>query len=213
MRTYLIPLVALAAIFNACTNGPSPEETARTEKEAANKAAYEKFSEAWDAKDKQALSEVLADDFMTHNPDPSIPSTGKQHILDQVDAYFGMSSDMSSTRKLLMVDGDWVAAVAMVNGTNDGAMGDMPVTGKPWEATAIDLVRVEDGKIMEHWGLFDAMGMMHQLGLFDEGQDDMAMDKEHVCTKACVGDKHEFAHGEKGHICGEECMRMREKKS
>jgi hypothetical protein len=118
--------------------------------------------------------------------------------------------------KLVTVDGDWVTGVAMVNGTNDGAMGDMPATGKAWEATSIDVVRFENGKIVEHWGVFDAMSMMSQLGMFEDeghGHDDMTMDKEHACTKACVGDKHVYAHGEKGHVCGEECMRMREKKS
>lgn len=209
-------MIALIGLFSACGNGPSPEQKALAEKEAANKAAYEKFNAAWEAKDKATLSELLSDDFVTHNPDPMIPSTGKQQILDQVDAYFGMSSDMKASGQVMLVDGDLVAGVALIKGTNDGAMGDMPATGKAWEATAMDVLRFENGKIVEHWGVFDAMSMMSQLGMFDgegHGQEEMAMDKEHVCTKACVGDKHVYAHGEKGHVCGEECIRMREKKS
>ncbi|MBP6313417.1 MAG: ester cyclase [Flavobacteriales bacterium] len=212
MKTTTFFLAISAITFlGACNSGPSPEQKALADKEAINKAAFEKFGEAWAKKDKAALSEVLADNFMTHNPDPSIPSTGKQHILDQVDAYYGMSSDMAGDPKLMMVDGDWVAGVVMAKGTNDGAMGEMPATGKKWEATAVDFMRFENGKIVEHWGVFDAMTMMQQLGMFDH-HDDIAMDKEHVCSDKCKGDKHLYAHGEKGHECAEECKKVMESK-
>lgn len=36
--------------------------------------------------------------------------------------------------------------------------------------------------------------------------------KEHKCTKACTKDKHVYAHGEKGHVCGDACKKMMEKK-
>ncbi len=36
--------------------------------------------------------------------------------------------------------------------------------------------------------------------------------KEHKCTKACTKDKHVYAHGEKGHTCGEACKKMMDKK-
>ncbi len=31
--------------------------------------------------------------------------------------------------------------------------------------------------------------------------------KEHVCTSACKDGSHVYAHGEKGHTCGEECKK------
>lgn len=31
--------------------------------------------------------------------------------------------------------------------------------------------------------------------------------KEHTCTSACVDGKHVYAHGEKGHVCGDMCMK------
>ena len=36
----------------------------------------------------------------------------------------------------------------------------------------------------------------------------MAM-KDHVCTASCKDGKHMYAHGEKGHVCGEECKKMK----
>ena len=40
--------------------------------------------------------------------------------------------------------------------------------------------------------------------------DKMAL-KEHKCTKACTKEKHIYAHGEKGHTCGEACKKMEKK--
>lgn len=31
--------------------------------------------------------------------------------------------------------------------------------------------------------------------------------KTHVCTAACLNGKHVYLHGEKGHVCGPECMK------
>ena len=41
----------------------------------------------------------------------------------------------------------------------------MPATGKSIDVQVIDIMRFgDDGLVNEHWGLFDALGMMQQLG-------------------------------------------------
>ncbi|MBK6859170.1 MAG: hypothetical protein IPK91_12245 [Saprospiraceae bacterium] len=37
--------------------------------------------------------------------------------------------------------------------------------------------------------------------------------KDHVCTVACKDGAHVYAHGEKGHTCGEACKKMKSAKS
>ncbi|HMC98460.1 MAG TPA: ester cyclase, partial [Flavobacteriales bacterium] len=54
---------------------------------------------------------------------------------------------------------------AMVSGTNTGSMEGMAATNKPWNVTGMDFIRFENGKAVEHWGLFDNTTMMTQLGL------------------------------------------------
>jgi predicted ester cyclase len=41
---------------------------------------------------------------------------------------------------------------------------DMPPTGKSIAVGVIDIFRIAGGKIVEHWGQMDSMGMMQQLG-------------------------------------------------
>ena len=40
----------------------------------------------------------------------------------------------------------------------------MPPTGKSISVGVIDIFRIAGGKIVEHWGQMDSMGMMQQLG-------------------------------------------------
>ena len=52
-----------------------------------------------------------------------------------------------------------------VAGTNRGELMGMPATGKRADVQLIDIIRFGDnGLSREHWGVFDALGMMQQLG-------------------------------------------------
>lgn len=42
----------------------------------------------------------------------------------------------------------------------------------------------------------------------DEKKSEQAQMKEHKCSDACRDGKHFYAHGEKGHTCGEDCKKM-----
>jgi predicted ester cyclase len=203
--------MAAIALLASCGGGPTPEQKALMDKEVANKAAFEKLMSAWDSGNEAILDSLIADNFVEHNPDPNIHSTGRQHWKDMMKEYKASFPDMKATPHVTMVDGDWVAGCATVSGTNTGPMGPMPATNKPVkDLTGIDLCRFENGRMVEHWGAFDAMSMMMQLGMMgDMGGGGMAMEKEHVCNPGCKGDKHNYLHGEKGHVCSPDCPEMK----
>ena len=53
----------------------------------------------------------------------------------------------------------------VATGTNDGSfMGHAP-TGRPIRIDVFDAIRVEDGRMVEHWGVPDRLGALLQLGL------------------------------------------------
>ena len=72
---------------------------------------------------------------------------------------------MTSEIHQLIASDDKVAIRSTFRGTHDGDFMGIPATGKTVEVGGIDIVRVRDGKFVEHWGLFDAMGLMQQLGV------------------------------------------------
>src|SRR5262245_4318695 len=63
------------------------------------------------------------------------------------------------------VAGDVAWARNVATGTNDGSFMGHPPTGRPIRIDVIDVVRVQDGLITEHWGVPDRLGVLRQLGL------------------------------------------------
>ena len=63
-----------------------------------------------------------------------------------------------------MADGDLEAGRAVLTGTHQGDLMGVPATGNQVEIETVDIIRIQDGKVAEHWGLTDAMGIMEQIG-------------------------------------------------
>jgi len=210
MKRNILWSAAAVVLLAACGGGPTPEQKALADKEAANKAAFENIGKAWNTGDEKLLSENIADNFVNHNPDPMIPGEGKARYIAAMNSYLASSPDMKAEGKVMMVDGDWVCGVAMVKGTNTGDMGPgMPATNKAWEASGIDVIRFENGKAVEAWSGFDVMKMMSDLGMDMGGGGDMTAEQDHVCNPGCKGDQHAVLHGEKGHACAPDCPGMK----
>ena|SRR5690348_4765273 len=65
----------------------------------------------------------------------------------------------------LVVDGDFVWLRMTGTGTNDGSFMGHPPTGKRMRTPVFDLLRIRDGRLVEHWGVPDRLGALFQLGL------------------------------------------------
>ena len=63
-----------------------------------------------------------------------------------------------------LAEGDLEAARTVLTGTHDGELMGVAPTGKMVEFETIDIIRVEDGKVVEHWGVTDVMALMQQVG-------------------------------------------------
>jgi predicted ester cyclase len=64
----------------------------------------------------------------------------------------------------LFVEGDRVVVCATLRGTHLGDFLGIPPTGNAITVSNIHIVRIADGKIVEHWDHGDDMGLMRQLG-------------------------------------------------
>jgi len=62
-------------------------------------------------------------------------------------------------------EGDKAAFRWLMSGTHKGEFLGVSPTGKRVEAMGMDIVRLAEGEIVEHWGEFDVMGMLRQLGV------------------------------------------------
>ena len=111
-----------------------------------------------------AVSEYLAPDVVEHNPWPGFPAT-IQGFKDGTREFLTGFPDARVEIDEMLADGDKVIVRNRLVGTNSGPFMGMPATGKNIDVEGIDIVRIVDGRQAEHWGLYDAAGMMMQLGL------------------------------------------------
>lgn len=126
-------------------------------------ATVRRLYELLNAGDIDGFGALLADDFVEQE-DLDMPPTreGVQAFFRTMRAAF---PDMRMTLDDVLPSGDRVVVRARFTGTNHGEFMGMPPTGRAVSVALIDIMRLEDdGLVHEHWGLFDRMGMMHQLG-------------------------------------------------
>jgi predicted ester cyclase len=64
----------------------------------------------------------------------------------------------------MVAEGDKVAISVNVTGTYKGEFQGIPATGKQVSFTAMDILTIIEGKIVEEWATADMMGLMQQIG-------------------------------------------------
>ena len=72
--------------------------------------------------------------------------------------------DFHHTVEDLVAEGDKVVPRLTLRGTHQGDFQGLPPTGKQVTFSGINVMRLEDGKIVEHWSIGDTLGMLQQLG-------------------------------------------------
>jgi steroid delta-isomerase-like uncharacterized protein len=87
-------------------------------------------------------------------------------LKEQMTGFRAAFPDLKFTINDIIADGDKVWALSTLTGTHTGAafMG-MPANGKSFTAQGVDIVRITNGKAVEHWGFYDNMKMMADLGM------------------------------------------------
>ena len=73
--------------------------------------------------------------------------------------------DLRVTIEDMIAERDKVVTRFTTHGTQHGAFGGIPPTGKQVSVSTIEITRIAGGKIVEDWGLDDRLGMLQQLGL------------------------------------------------
>jgi steroid delta-isomerase-like uncharacterized protein len=128
---------------------------------ATMRRAYELIT----AGDIDGFAELLADDMIEHEETPGLAPT-KEGVKQFFTMYRAAFPDLRMEPEDIIASGDRVAVRARVTGTHTGEFMGMPATGKSVDVQLVDIVRfADDGLAHEHWGVFDALGMMQQLGV------------------------------------------------
>jgi steroid delta-isomerase-like uncharacterized protein len=116
------------------------------------------------AGDIDGFGEHVAEDFVEHEETPGFEPS-KEGVKQMFRMYRAAFPDLRMEAEDVLVSGDKVVARVRATGTHQGEFMGMPATGRSAAVQLIDIIRFgEDGLAREHWGIFDALAMMQQLG-------------------------------------------------
>ena len=160
MKRALLLCVALAAA--GCSSVHTAAKTAED-----NKALVMKFIERMNKGDVSVVDEIFDPGYVEHSPAPGLPPT-REGLKQMFMMYLKAFPDMKISPSHLVAEGEFVLVHHLTTGTNKGEMMGIPATGKAVNFNEMHLVRISNGKAMEHWGVEDSMTMMQQLGLMPQ---------------------------------------------
>jgi len=112
-----------------------------------------------------ALNDLFTPDFVDHNPATQAAGGGRAGFERVAGSMFASVKEVRMSVEDMIAEGDKVVARFTVHMTFQGDFMGAPAAGKTVTQTAIDILRFEGGKIAEHWGEADTLGMMQQLGV------------------------------------------------
>lgn len=132
-----------------------------------NKAVARRvLEEAFPANDEDMLREVIGDEFVNHEaPEGTPPGLGS------VTMFMHMLNDAFSEQHWaihdVIAEGDKVVIRCTHSGVHTGDFFGMPATGRRFAYDQMHIIRIADGKGVEHWAVRDDASLMRQLA----GQD------------------------------------------
>lgn len=136
-----------------------------------NKALSRRMSlEVFEQGRLQVVDEICAPEITEHGDlPPGIPQ-GREGIKAIASALRKGFPDIKYKIDLQIAEGDLVASYVTVTGTHKGEIFGMPATNKPAKWAETHFVKIVNGRMTEHWGVVDQLGMLRQLGLAPDPQ-------------------------------------------
>jgi steroid delta-isomerase-like uncharacterized protein len=128
-----------------------------------NKTVVERFITGLFSEGRlEAADEYLADAFVNHDPFPGLPPD--RDGMKQASVLFRTAfPDWYSTVHDLLAEGDKVVERFTAAGTHRAEFLGIPATSRRVQLDGINIFRLENGRIVERWGVLDQAGLMQQL--------------------------------------------------
>ncbi len=134
-----------------------------------NKAVVRRWIETFNNPDTQQVeAEVLAPGYVAHAPGFPGPLEGVEAWTQFIASFTEAFPDIRLTVEDVFSVGDMLAARLTFRGIHRGEFQGIPPTGKEVAFSSIEIDRMVDGKVQEHWFEMDLLGLMGQLGAIPE---------------------------------------------
>ncbi len=124
------------------------------------------YEEVFRRHDLAVLDRFMRDDYIQHNPDVA---QGKIGFIEFHKNFFAAIPDHRATINEILAEGDLVFVYNTITGTHTGkGFLSYPPTGNKVKYDVVDMFRIRDGKLAEHWDVADTRALFTQVGAIKE---------------------------------------------
>jgi steroid delta-isomerase-like uncharacterized protein len=126
--------------------------------------ARQLIEEVFNRGNMHLIEELIAPDFVEREELPPGVPRNREGVALLTTMLRSAFPDFKATIDDVVAEGDKVVIRLTWNGTQRGEFMGVPPSGNSMSIGVIDIFRIDGGKIVEHWGQMDGMGLMQQLG-------------------------------------------------
>jgi predicted SnoaL-like aldol condensation-catalyzing enzyme len=153
MRIPILAALVLVATFTASSAADLE----------ANKQLFRTYlDEVFNKRQPAAADRYLAADFVEHNPNLPQGFAGRKQFVSAVLAGF---SDYHGEIDQILAEGNMLVVRILWTGTQDGPFLGLPPSGNKLRFYTADFIRIDNGKLAEHWDVVDSLPRAVALGL------------------------------------------------
>jgi len=130
-----------------------------------NKAIVRRLvEEAQQGGNLDLIDELISPNFVDHSAWPGIPAT-REGVKQIFGMFHAALADLHVIIHDQIAEADRVVTRKTLRGTHQGDFLGVPPNGNVLKIEVIDILRLKDGQITDHWNLVDQHGLLQQLGL------------------------------------------------
>lgn len=128
-----------------------------------NKALVRRFYAEIDKGNIDAMDELVAEDYLDHNPPPFPGLAGGREGLKQAFKIFWNATPGYHRIDEQIAEDDKVVTRLTAFGEHEGDLPGAPRTGNDLKMTGITIHRIANGKLAEKWSVKDVLGFLIQI--------------------------------------------------
>jgi len=121
------------------------------------------FDELCNGRRLDVAAEIMTADHVYHDPQSPPSEPGPEGMADTVRVYQDTLAGHWQVNEIIATD-DRVVTRWTGTGVHQTDLMGVPATGRRVSVEAISVMRVQDGKIAEHWCAWDTLGLLQQIG-------------------------------------------------
>ena len=131
-----------------------------------NKQTVRRLYDLLNAGNVEEIQDMVTDGYDEHDPLPG-QGAGRDGVLDRYSMLIDALAPQFTIEDVI-AEGDRVVVRWTNSGTHVGEFAGIPPTGRAFSIAGVDIYRIAESRLAEHWHVVDQLAMLGQLGVLPQ---------------------------------------------